>query len=140
MQIIRNTTEFNLKNSCVTLGKFDGVHKGHQKLINTLKENKPIIQYDLDELYTSVKGKNNTIFDLNDKIANAVTKGYKKVEESVVKGYKAVEKGAVDGFNKVSDKCIEKIFAKEGESVEDAKKRLSREDSTEKQTESDNEN
>lgn len=43
----------------------------NQKLINTLKENKPIVQYDLDELYTSVKGKNNTIFDLNDKIANA---------------------------------------------------------------------
>ena len=78
--------------------------------------------------------------ETNDKIANVVTKGYKKVEESVVKGYKAVEKGAVDGFNKVSDKCIEKIFAKEGESVEDAKIRLSREESTKKQTESDNEN
>lgn len=78
--------------------------------------------------------------ETNDKIANAVTKGYKKVEESVVKGYKAVEKGAVDGFNKVSDKCIEKIFAKEGESVEDAKKRLSREESTKKQTESDKAN
>ena len=80
------------------------------------------------------------LVETNDKIADAVTKGYKKVEESVVKGYKAVEKGAVDGFNKVSDKCIEKIFAKEGESVEDAKKRLSGEESSEKQTESDNEN
>lgn len=36
MQIIRNTTEFNLKNSCVTLGKFDGVHLGHRKLISTV--------------------------------------------------------------------------------------------------------
>jgi len=38
MQIIRNTTEFNLKNSCVTLGKFDGVHLGHRKLISTVVE------------------------------------------------------------------------------------------------------
>ena len=30
----------------------------------------------------------------------------------------------MEGFNKVSDKCVEKLFAKEGESVEDAKKRL----------------
>ena len=38
MQIIRNTTEFKLKNSCVTLGKFDGVHLGHRKLISTVVE------------------------------------------------------------------------------------------------------
>ena len=38
MQIIRNTTEFYLKNSCVTLGKFDGVHRGHRKLISTVVE------------------------------------------------------------------------------------------------------
>lgn len=40
MQIIRNTTEFKLKNSCVTLGKFDGVHLGHRKLIATVVEDK----------------------------------------------------------------------------------------------------
>ena len=40
MQIIRNTTEFNLKNSCVTLGKFDGVHLGHRRLISTVVEDK----------------------------------------------------------------------------------------------------
>jgi len=40
MQIIRNTTEFYLKNSCVTLGKFDGVHLGHRKLISTVVEDK----------------------------------------------------------------------------------------------------
>ena len=39
--------------------------------------------------------------------------------------YKKIEEGAVDGFNKVTDKIIEKVFAKEGETVEDAKKRLS---------------
>jgi len=36
-----------------------------------------------------------------------------------------VETGVVEGFNKVSDKMIEKLFAKEGDTVEEAKKRLS---------------
>ena len=48
-----------------------------------------------------------------------------KIAEAVVGGYKKIEKGAVDGFNKVTDKCVEKLFAKEGETVKEAKKRLS---------------
>jgi len=43
----------------------------------------------------------------------------------VVNGYKNIENGVVEGFGKVTDKCVEKLFAKEGETVEDAKKRLS---------------
>ena len=66
--------------------------------------------------------------ETNEKIAEKVTEGYKKIETGVVEGYKKIEKGAVDGFNKVSDKCVELLFAKEGESVEDAKKRLSKKD------------
>ena len=61
----------------------------------------------------------------NQKIAEGVVEGYKKFENGVVEGYKRIENGVVDGFNKVSDKCIETLFAKEGESVEDARKRLS---------------
>lgn len=48
-----------------------------------------------------------------------------KIAEGVVEGYKKIEKGAVEGFNKVNDKIIEKVFSKEGETVEDTKKRLS---------------
>ena len=59
------------------------------------------------------------------KIEEGVVNGYKKIENGVVEGYKKIENGAVEGFNKVSDKCVEVLFAKEGESVEDAKKRLS---------------
>ena len=58
-----------------------------------------------------------------------------KIAEKVVGGYKKIENGVVDGFNKVSDKCVEILFAKEGESVEDAKKRLAakeKSDSTDK--------
>ena len=63
--------------------------------------------------------------DANEKIAEKVVEGYKKIEDGVVSGYKKIEEGAVEGFNKVSDKMIEKLFTKDGETVEDAKKRLS---------------
>lgn len=59
------------------------------------------------------------------KIEKGVVDGYKKIETGVVEGYKKMETGIVEGFNKVTDKCVEVLFAKEGESVEDAKKRLS---------------
>ncbi|MBE6037512.1 MAG: hypothetical protein E7223_07910 [Clostridiales bacterium] len=60
-----------------------------------------------------------------DKISETVTEGYRKIEDGVVSGYKKIEDGVVEGFGKVSDKFVETLFTKEGESVEDAKKRLS---------------
>lgn len=48
-----------------------------------------------------------------------------KIAEKVVEGYKKIEDGVVSGFNKVADKCIEVLFAKENETVEEAKERLS---------------
>lgn len=62
--------------------------------------------------------------DVNEKIAEKVVGGYKKIEDGVVNGYKKIENGAVEGFNKVSDKCVEVLFTKEGENVEEAKKRM----------------
>ena len=67
----------------------------------------------------------NKLVQVNEKIAETVTEGYKKIEDGVVGGYKKIEEGVVEGFNKVSDKFVEKFFAREGETVEDAKKRLS---------------
>ena len=66
------------------------------------------------------------IADINEKIADAVTDTYKKIEKTVVDGYKNIENGAVEGFTKVSDKCIDVLFTKEGETVEEAKERLSK--------------
>lgn len=66
--------------------------------------------------------------EVNEKIAKGVTEGYQKIEDGVVGGYKKIETGVVEGFEKVSDKFIEKLFTKEGETVEDAKKRLSGEE------------
>ena len=58
-------------------------------------------------------------------VGEGATSIYKKIEDGVVSGYKKIEDGVVSGFNKVTDKCVEVLFAKEGESVADAKKRLS---------------
>ncbi len=38
MIYIRHTTDFKFSNSCVTIGKFDGLHLGHQVLLDELKE------------------------------------------------------------------------------------------------------
>lgn len=64
------------------------------------------------------------------KIENGVVEGYKKIENGVVEGYKKIENGVVEGWEKVSDKCVEVLFTKDGESVEDAKKRLAGEKTT----------
>ena len=63
--------------------------------------------------------------DVNEKIAEKVVEGYKKIEDGVVSGYKKIEEGAVGGFNKVTDTIVGTVFAKEGETVEEAKERLS---------------
>ena len=59
------------------------------------------------------------------KIEEGVVGGYKKIEEAVVGSYKKIEETVVEGFEKMTDKFVEKLFTREGESVEDAKKRLS---------------
>ena len=62
-----------------------------------------------------------------EKIEKVVVEGYQKIENGVVEGYKKIEEGAVEGFQKVSDKFVEKLFTKEGETVEEAKARLAEE-------------
>lgn len=78
------------------------------------------------------------IVQANEKIAEAVTGGYKKIETSVVEGYKKIEHGVVDGykkieqgvvsgFTKMEDKFVETYLAKDGETVEEAKERMQKE-------------
>lgn len=79
-----------------------------------------------------MKAREHDISDVNEEVvaevtaasAEEVTAGYKKIENGVVSGYKKIENGVVEGFGKVVDKCVEVLFAKEGESVEEAKARL----------------
>ena len=58
------------------------------------------------------------------KIEDGVVGGYKKIENGVVGGYKKIEDGVVEGFSRMTDKFVDKFLTHEGESVEDAKKRL----------------
>ena len=49
-----------------------------------------------------------------------------KIEKKVVDGYRKIEDAVVGGFEKVSDGFVERLFAREGESVGQAKERLAR--------------
>ena len=62
-----------------------------------------------------------------EQIAEAVTGGYKKIEKGVVDGYKKTEQGVVDGYTKIEDKFIDAYLTKDGETVEEAKARLKKE-------------
>ena len=64
------------------------------------------------------------IADVVENMGQTVTRGYKAIETGAVSGYKAIENGADTGYEKLSDKCVEILFAKEGEFVEEAKARL----------------
>lgn len=67
------------------------------------------------------------LVEMNKKIEESVVGGYKKIEEGVVSGYKKIENGAVEGFGKITDKFVDQFLTKEGETVEEAKKRLAAE-------------
>ncbi len=67
------------------------------------------------------------IVKANEKIAEAVTGGYKKIEKGVVDGYKKIEQGVVSGYTKLEDKFVDAYLTKDGETVEEAKARLKKE-------------
>lgn len=56
-----------------------------------------------------------------------LVKANQKIAESVVSGYHKIEEGVVSGFTRITDKFVDKFLTKEGESVEDAKRRLAAE-------------
>ena len=98
-----------------------------------------------------------TVVEGYKKIESGVVEGYKKIEDGVVGGYKKIETGAVEGFKKVdngridkmadavtgayqkiedtvvggfgkmADKFVEKHLMREGETLEDTKTRLAKE-------------
>lgn len=64
---------------------------------------------------------------VNQKIAENVVGGYTKIEKGVVGGYKKIENGVVGGFTRMTDRFVDSFLTKEGESVEEAKKRMAEE-------------
>lgn len=67
---------------------------------------------------------------VNEKIAENVEKGYKAIENSVVSGYKKVEDNVVGAYKKVEDAFVGEFLTKDGETVEDAKARMTSEHET----------
>lgn len=70
---------------------------------------------------------NSKLVEANEKIEEQVVGGYRKIKEGVVGGFRKIDEGAVGGFNKITDKFVGSFLAKEGESVEEAKERLTAE-------------
>ena len=68
------------------------------------------------------------LIEVNEKIADAVVGGYKKIEDGVVGGYKKIEDGVTGAFKKVEDGFVGKFLTHEGETVEDAERRLREEE------------
>ena len=69
----------------------------------------------------------NKLVEENEKIAEAVVGGYKKIEDGVVGGYKKIETGVVEGFTKMTDAFVDQFLTKDGETIEQAKARLAKE-------------
>ena len=53
-----------------------------------------------------------------------LVKANEKIEKTVVSGYKKIENAVVSGYTKIEDKFVDEFLTKDGEGVEDAKKRL----------------
>ena len=62
--------------------------------------------------------------ELGKMVEQGVVDTYKKIENGVVGAYKKVEEGAVNAYKAVEDFCVDKLFRKDGETVEEAKERL----------------
>lgn len=62
------------------------------------------------------------------KIEAGVVKGYKAIEGSVVSGYTAIQDGVVEGFTRISDAFVKKFLMREGETFEETKARIAREE------------
>ena len=48
----------------------------------------------------------------------------KKIEDAVVEGYQKIEDGVVGGYKKIEDKFIDTFLSRSGETVEEARERV----------------
>lgn len=63
-----------------------------------------------------------------DMTKSKIVKANEKIADAVVGGYKKIEQGVVKGYTKIEDKFVDKYLTKDGETVEEAKARLKKED------------
>lgn len=83
-----------------------------EDIVKAMEHESGILDVDVEKAYKTIE--------------QGVVGTYEKIEDAVVSSYKKVEQGAVTGFRKISDKLVEKLFSREGESVEETRERLSR--------------
>ena len=62
--------------------------------------------------------------DVNEKIADGVTKGFAGMCDGVVSGFNEMTEGVVRGSTAIEDRFVGTFLTREGESVKGAKKRL----------------
>lgn len=82
----------------------------------------------------SVAGAQNTT-TMEDKksVADTVKNGFEKIGNGVVSGYKTIENGVVEGFTRISDAFVKKFLMRDGETLEEAKARIAREEELHRQ-------
>lgn len=51
-------------------------------------------------------------------------KAYGAIEKGVVETYRTIEQGVVEAYRKVEDTMVDKLFRREGETIEETKDRL----------------
>lgn len=53
--------------------------------------------------------------------------GIKSIEKNVVSSYKKIETSVVNGYTKIEDKFVDMYLTRDGETIEEAKERLKKE-------------
>lgn len=71
-----------------------------------------------------IKMEKSKLIEANKKIEEAVVGSYKKIENGVVGSYKKIEDTVVGAYRAIEDKFVDSFLTKDGETAEDAKKRL----------------
>ena len=114
MKYISETTEFKLNNSVVTLGKFDGLHKGHQLLINHILELKK--KGYLSVVFTFSLHPSNLFFDKDKELIYTEKEKKHKIEQlglDVLVAYPFVKETAcMEPEDFIKEVLVEKLDAK----------------------------
>lgn len=114
MRYIENTTEFKLQQTVVCLGKFDGIHKGHQLLIEHMLSYKK--QGYLTTLFTFALHPSNLFSDKEVHLIDTKEEKHRKLEElgvDIVVEYPFTEETAtMSPENFIKEILIKKLDAK----------------------------
>ena len=62
------------------------------------------------------------------KVENAVVGSYQAVEDGVVGGYQKMQDSIVHGFTRISDRFVARYLQHEGETLDEAKARIKRQE------------